>query len=537
MAEDIVFVARSIGIHATINLVSKKCCNNGKIGEYYNISLTRNIEQIPLKVKRKQPTTDVNFQRSNLHVGIRKVVSLGEGDYYGFILDGNHKFLGGDFTVLHNTGKSLGMAWTLDWHLRTLIQSNALITATNIEQVRSVIWKEMDNVMVDVHRNYPWMEGYFVKETKRYYAGGFKDSWYVIPRTASKAAPENLAGQHNPNYLCIVDEASGVADTIHGVLRGALTHAENRYVMMSQPTRPVGHFAEAFSSMKDVYTTFNLNSEESPIVSHEFIREKLIEYGGHHSPEYQIKVLGRLPDNLSGFLIPKSWLEMAQQAKIKHRGEWGWVLTADVAEGVHRDSSVWTLARVSGYGPERQVEITECREYHDIDEKLFAREIFERIQTLPNVTIAVDADGPGRTVILDLEAENLVVERIHWGLPPHSDADRRRYKNLRAFSSVKVREALFEGRLKLQPGNRIVEQGARIPYKIDEAGRYAIMPKDQMKSQGIKSPDLFDTICFFYLCDYIPSGMGAEEGRGRSEEENIYADILAEARKVIGEAA
>jgi hypothetical protein len=31
---------------------------------------------------------------------------LEEGDYYGFVLDGNHKFLLEDFSVVHNTGKS-----------------------------------------------------------------------------------------------------------------------------------------------------------------------------------------------------------------------------------------------------------------------------------------------------------------------------------------------------------------------------------------------------------------------------------------------
>jgi hypothetical protein len=32
------------------------------------------------------------------------------------------------------------------------------------------------------------------------------------------------------------------------------------------------------------------------------------------------------------------------------------------------------------------------------------------------------------------------------------------------------------------------------------------MPKAQMKSQGIKSPDIFDTHAFFFLADYIPAG-------------------------------
>ena len=416
----------------------------------------------------------------------------------------------------HGTGKSHLLAWLLDWHERVYFKSTAMLTATNIEQCRSVIWKYLDEVIEDMAKNWPWQSHYFIKETKRYYARGYKDSWYVLPKTASKAKPENVAGQHGNVYMVVVDEASGVIDEIHGVLRGALTHENNRYVMVSQPTRPVGHFAEAFSSLKDIYTTFNLNAEESPIVSKKFIEEKLAEYGGHHSPEYQIKVLGRLPDNLSGFLIPKTWCEDAQRVIIEHVEDWGWVVTVDVAEGVYRDSSVWTIARVSGYGAERRVEVVECREFLDLDEIKFARELYQRVQELDHVTVAVDADGPGRTVILTLEELGMTVERIHWGLPPHTEADRKRYKNQRAYASVKAREAIFANRMRMGAGKKLVEQASRIPYKIDEAGRYTILPKEQMKTQGLKSPDLFDTHCFFFLVDYVAAG----DGLGDAAEQN-----------------
>ncbi len=411
----------------------------------------------------------------------------------------------------HGTGKSWSQAWMLDWHVRVYPKSNALISATNIEQIRSVVWKELDTVIEDVNRVYPWMAEWFIKETKRYYYKGFKDSWYAIPKTASKAKPENIAGQHRDDYMLLMDESSGIDDAIINVARGALTNETNRFAMFSQPTRSVGIFAEAFSTLSNIYTTFNLNAEESPIVSKKFIREKLIEYNGHHSPEYQIKVLGRLPDNLSGFLIPKSWCIQAQSVEIEHTQPWGWVLTADVAEGVHRDSSVWTLAKVSGYDAERRVEVVLMEETLDKDELNFARKIASEVPKYARITVAVDADGPGRTVILTLEELGFPVERIHWGLPCHSRADQKRYKNQRAYGSVKAREAIFEGRMRIAPGTKTVEQASRIPYKIDEAGRYAIMPKEQMKNQGIKSPDIFDTHCFFFLVDYIPADDVATE--------------------------
>jgi len=522
-ARDIVWLAKSIGCHATVNKTRKKCCNTGAVGDYWRINIGRNIDKIPVRVERRKPI-DRNKNRPNLNFGIRSCAPLGEGDYYGFILDGNSKFLGGDFTVLHNTGKTFLLAWLFDWHLRVYPLSNALLTANSIDQCRTGVWKYMDEVIADVEAINPYQRGHFVKETKRYFNKHWKDSWYVIPRTASKSKPESLAGQHNENYLCVVDEASGVDDVIHGVLRGALTQAGNRYIMVSQPTRANGHFADAWGQNSSLYKTLNLNSEESPLVTREFIEMKLIEYGGHHSPEYQIKVLGRLPDNMSGFLIPKSWLEDAQTNQIEHKEAWGWILTADVAEGKFRDSSVWSIAKVSGYGPDRKVDIVETVEYLDKDELAFAREIYQRVQDFPNITVAIDGDGPGRTVILTLEELGVPCETIHWGLPPFSETDKRRYKNLRAYASYQAREALRQQRIHIPRNKKIVEQGSKIPYKMDEKGRYSILPKDQMASQGIKSPDLFDTVCFFYLVDYTP----VEEASDRERNE-----ALERAKKIL----
>lgn len=302
----------------------------------------------------------------------------------------------------HGTGKSFLLAWLLDWNLRVFPYSNAVLTATNIEQARSVVWKYLDGVIANMERLYPWTRGFFVKETRRYFALPFKDSWYVLPKTASKSAPENLAGQHNNNLLIVVDEASGVDDAIHGVLRGALTHRRNRYVMTSQPTRSAGHFSDAMRKLvkganeDGIYSAITMNSEDSPLVSREFILEKLREYGGHNSPEYQIKVLGNFPDNMAGYLIPRSLVEDSQYCEVEHEdGQWGWVLLADVAEGLHRDSSVAHIVKVSGEGSKRVVESVECEEFLDMNEKNFARFIAGKYHEIPNLSIAVDGDGAG----------------------------------------------------------------------------------------------------------------------------------------------
>lgn len=412
----------------------------------------------------------------------------------------------------HGTGKSFLLAWLLDWNMRVFPHSNAVLTATNIEQARSVVWKYLDGVIECMDGLYPWMAGYFVKETRRYFAKPFKDSWYVLPKTASKSAPENLAGQHNNNLLIVVDEASGVDDAIHGVLRGALTHRRNRYVMTSQPTRPAGHFADAMRKLvkgrneDGIYDAITMNSEDSPIVSREFILEKLHEYGGHNSPEYQIKVLGNFPDNMAGYLIPRRMVEECQHYQLElPEGQWGWVLLADVAEGLHRDSSVAHIVKISGEGKDRMVESVECQEFLDMNEKAFARYIASRYHEIPNLSIVVDGDGAGRTVILDLEEMGIPVQAIHWGLPCHTPTAQRRYSNLRAYAHCQLRDAIFEKRFKGPMLKNFVEQTSRLPYSLDERGRYAMTTKEKMRSQGIKSPDISDTCCFAFLAYYQPA--------------------------------
>ena len=54
----------------------------------------------------------------------------------------------------HGTGKSFCLAWLLDWNIRVFPFSNAILTATNIEQARSVVWKYLDGVIETMEKMY-----------------------------------------------------------------------------------------------------------------------------------------------------------------------------------------------------------------------------------------------------------------------------------------------------------------------------------------------------------------------------------------------
>ena len=429
----------------------------------------------------------------------------------------------------HGTGKSTSYGVICAWHLMCWPLSNTLLTANNIDQVRSVVWKELDDILRRIFTRKPWLMPYFVKETKRFYAKGFKDSWFVLPKTAPKYKPESMAGMHREYYLILIDEASSIEDEIVEVLKGGLTSGvHNRFVMISQPTRITGHFADAFRSLKDLYTLLHFNSELSPLVDVPWILDRYREYGGHQSPQYQIRVLGNFPDAMGGYLIPRSWVERAQQIRaLNHKDEWGWVMTCDVGGGVGRDSSVMTVARVSGYDEERVVDPVYCREMPgDMDPKQFGRLIHQEASKYEAITVGIDSDGPGLATALEAEELGVNVVRIHWGRPPHAESHKKLFQDQRAYASVWAREALLRGRLRVLKGPKVVEQAVKIPWSLDRRGRYVIMPKDQMRSNGISSPDIWDTYCFFALVDYTPASSYQVKGDERDDQLEWAREIL-----------
>jgi hypothetical protein len=110
LANDIVFVARSLGFAAYVAPCQKGCTYKGayREGTYYRITISGSgLEDIPVVLERKK-VKPRNQIKDALRYGF-DVVPKGEGDFYGFTLDGNHRYLLGDFTVTHNTVTAMGI--------------------------------------------------------------------------------------------------------------------------------------------------------------------------------------------------------------------------------------------------------------------------------------------------------------------------------------------------------------------------------------------------------------------------------------------
>lgn len=416
----------------------------------------------------------------------------------------------------HGTGKTASFSVIALWHLLCYYNSNTFITAPKLGTVQQGVWKEFaDRKTAIKNGKQAWIADFFEIETEKVYVVGSKLNWFVTAKTAPKGSPENLAGTHRDWLLWLADEASGIPDANFGIIGGALTDARNRFCMASQPTRPSGFFYDTHNSLSIAnggpWNALVFNSEESPLVSNQFIRDKLLEYGGRDSVEYQIKVLGQFPENSDKYLVGRRMVESRVDAGavIPPHAPFGYLLLVDVGAGEYRDKSVGVLVKVLGssdFGDDaRKMDVIDIPIYTNTRNiQDFTGDIFNLAASLSNCTVMIDAGGMGIAVCQQLETLGLPnVKRVKWGNPCFKSRYKERFFNQRAQACVLAAKAIKEGRLTLPAKHKkdMLDQASRIPYHFDEKARYVIEKKEDMRADGLPSPDLWDAVCFGFLED------------------------------------
>lgn len=403
----------------------------------------------------------------------------------------------------HGTGKSDMTSIMILAFIILNPESRVVVVANNAAQVRNVIWKYIKINFRALCSNVPWLSKYFELNEREFFAVGYKGVWSCIAKSARLGNEEALAGEHCHTYLVVVDEASGLPDKALQVLSAALTEEHNNMCLLSQPTRTSGFFYDTHHRLSDIWEAITLSSEESPLVTPEFIGEKLISYGGEDSPEYQIKVLGRFPDNMEGYLLSRLDCDRATHCQINWNDkEWGWVAACDVGNG--RDKSVINICKVSLDNPEhRLVESHQIIEMSsDIDPIDFAYEIQKITEPYQsqNITVLIDGDGVGFSTVKTARDLGLDVQEIRWGAPVFNKDSKSRFINKRAFSHIMLRNAVKTGRIKIDPSELTKDQMSRLPVYINESGQWVVTSKKEMREKlNIKSPDRSDTYCFMFL--------------------------------------
>ncbi|MGZ8220030.1 MAG: hypothetical protein ACXWT0_00130 [Methylobacter sp.] len=462
-----------------------------------------------------------------------------------------------------STGKTAAFARIALWHLlcfpvavyegKIEIGSNTYIGAPRINQVADGVWKEMNDVRLQIANGpYSWINDYWEITKTRVGVKGFEDQWFISQVAMQQGQSIGVAGKHRYWQLIIIDEAAGVSDEHFDVIEGTQTQAGNRTLMASQGVRNAGRFYESHHNLAKVnggsWAALKFSSENSPFVTLQWLKDRENETGGRNSIEYRIRVLGLFAEDSGSNLLTRSELEKAFDIGqiIGDDEQFGLFVLADVGLGEYRDESVALVAKAVGFGDfgadARRVEYIEipyCT--NSKNEIIFAGDLVNLVGKLSNATLMVDNGGVGATVNKLIEASGVPVVKVNWGKPCFKREYRDRFYNQRACAMVRLRDAVKSGRVSFRMSidkrlkEKILLQGSRLPYHFAEAGglRYVMEKKEVMRKNGIKSPDIFDAASFSFLEDAVYM---VSDDAG-SDKSTVVASAVAEAEDMFADLA
>jgi intein/homing endonuclease len=159
LATDVVYLARSLGFAAYLSNSRKECVNNGVWGDYFRVCISGDLSVIPNKLPRKQAIPREQI-KSVLRTGFTYEI-LPEDAYYGFSLSDDHLYLTSDFTIHHNTGKSVivnriiksvvdgGGVVLFNPNPELMVQAFSVLEDVQVDALTLVVFEEFDDMVDD----------------------------------------------------------------------------------------------------------------------------------------------------------------------------------------------------------------------------------------------------------------------------------------------------------------------------------------------------------------------------------------------------
>ena len=168
---------------------------------------------------------------------------------------------------------------------------------------------------------------------------------------------------------------------------------------------------------------------------------------------------------------------------------------------------------VSAAGITRFVDVVEYPIHStSTDLEGLAKMLFLKASELPNATILVDARGLGAAFLAYLQVlSSPTVKRygMMMGQPLPKRGATASYYNRRAECSVLAATAIKEGKMKLAlppptDSDVLDRLGARIPFSIDEAGRYRTPKPEALHDIELPCADIFEAISLAFHSQPLP---------------------------------
>lgn len=404
----------------------------------------------------------------------------------------------------HGVGKSTVEAWVVIWFLFTRPFPKVPCTAPTQHQLFDILWAEVSKWI----RNNKILQKELIWTKEKVYMRGYPEEWFAVARTASK--PDALQGFHADDVLYIIDEASGVDDSIFEPILGAMSTTGSKLLMCGNPTQLSGFFYDSHNKNRASYSTFHIDGRKSSRVSQEFV-QTIIRMYGEDSDVFRVRVAGEFPLQEEDIFIPLSLVESSIMTEFSEPKSPN---TVHIGCDVARFGDDKT---VIGYKVDEKVTFHKKRHGQDTmktadDIIQLGEELVRRYQLTDPIPVKVDDGGVGGGVVDRLrQIKRNDAERFWWlEVYPVKFGERIRHKyyhDTTTYMMSIVKKLLQpvdeEGHKKpvelvLPNDDDLVAQLSGRKYSLTEASKIKIESKEAVKKRGQPSPDEAD--CVLLLC-------------------------------------
>jgi len=363
----------------------------------------------------------------------------------------------------HGLGKErsvAGIAYHY-FHVLGLYKPKGVCTAPAGPTLHSTLWPEFSKVRSES----PLLSALFTHQSDKIYMTEDPERGKHVrlePRTIQKNSKEEdqgvvLAGIHATGVLYLITEASGVPEAVFKPIEGGLTDPLSLIIMIANPTRRTGFFAESHLSNKKYWIRLHWDGRDlkreklaNPgrfIWFNERAQDALIEKYGEDSDTARIRVYGEFPKQSADTLIHYDAAMDAQERVVEQFENDPLVVFADIGgegSGSGADPSIVTIMR----GPVVRKQITLTGQDTTQLSDSIAGIWKDELSSLPADTqwaVGVDYIGIGRGVYDQLNN----VQRIRYLYKldvSEKPLNERRYHRLRDQVWWEAREGFMEAR-------------------------------------------------------------------------------------------
>lgn len=441
----------------------------------------------------------------------------------------------------HGPGKTFGAATLMHW-FNFCFDGLVACTAPKLDQLKTRLWREFRKINARAVPQYSSIM--HIDTTKITWGGTWIDDagtvhgkeWYALAETASN--PENLAGFHDQHICFIVEEASGVPEDLYPVVFSALSTGFMRLLLLiGNPTKRTGTFAASHLNAdvsKDFYR-LHISLDKTLRVKRTWVDQMIRQYG-HDSPIVKVRCYGEFADASDYQLIPLDWIERARNRTFNRETGDGshpkLRVSVDVADG-GMDETVITI----GFHYQSHILITRQYRYNFEPSKspiLAAQKAVELYDAWGGSgtngdDIVIDGMGVGAGTagyVMQVSEQRVAENRepilvvVYRG--GESSDDTALWRNRRVQSYLVLRNAMRDDTITLAD--------TMLPDRIEWAEFEAqlcsirskpaneriedLVTKEELKREGVKSPDMADSLAM----QFATSAPRYQIGRGADME-------------------